>query len=77
MLVSAGGQVALEAGDLDAMLRDALVSMSRRDAVQAVADISGVARKQVYARALSLDDAALDDAHNNKNKQRDNDPPPD
>lgn len=37
------------------MLSDALQSMSRRDAVQAVADMTGLARKQVYAQALTLD----------------------
>ena len=47
------------------MLRDALETMSRRDAVQAVAEMSGRPRK-VYAQAL-----ALDKPDNNKKKSTD------
>lgn len=65
VLVGAGQTQAPAADDIDAMLRDALSSMSRRDAVQAVAEMSGVARKQVYARALSLD---APDAKNKNNE---------
>jgi 16S rRNA (cytidine1402-2'-O)-methyltransferase len=42
--------------EIDARLREALAAgMSRRDAAAAVAAATGVARKQVYARALALD----------------------
>lgn len=54
VLVEAAQETALSDAALDAMLRDALANMSRRDAVQAVATISGVQKKQVYARALAL-----------------------
>jgi hypothetical protein len=36
------------------MLRDAMRVQSRRDAVQAVADMSGQSRRAIYARALEL-----------------------
>ena len=45
--------------ELDAMLRDAMVGMSRRDAVQNIAELTGLPRKQVYARALLLGEEPL------------------
>jgi 16S rRNA (cytidine1402-2'-O)-methyltransferase len=44
----------LGAAEIDAMLRDAMRVQSRRDAVQAVADMSGQSRRAIYARALEL-----------------------
>ena len=41
--------------DIDAMLADAMATLSRRDAVQAVADMTGQSRREIYARALALD----------------------
>ena len=43
-----------DADEIDAMLRDAMTTLSRRDAVQAVADLSGQSRRAIYARALEL-----------------------
>jgi 16S rRNA (cytidine1402-2'-O)-methyltransferase len=40
--------------DLDAALRDALAVQSLRDAADAVAVAFGLARKDVYQRALAL-----------------------
>ncbi len=40
--------------DVDAALRDALKTMSVRDAADEVANVSGTARREVYARALAL-----------------------
>jgi 16S rRNA (cytidine1402-2'-O)-methyltransferase len=45
-----------EAEGLDARLRAALAGMSLRDAANAVAEASGLPRRQVYARALELID---------------------
>ena len=50
---------------LDDLLRDAMQTMSRRDAVHSVAALSGVQKKQVYARAL-----ALGEGDKNKNDPR-------
>ena len=46
------GRVAPE--DLDAALREALASLSLKDAVAAVAGSTGLPRRRVYARALDL-----------------------
>jgi 16S rRNA (cytidine1402-2'-O)-methyltransferase len=43
------------AEDLDTALRSALAQLSLKDAVNAVAAATGLARKQVYARALALE----------------------
>ena len=43
-----------DAATLDAQLRAALTTMSLRDAVAAVSGATGVARREVYARALAL-----------------------
>ncbi len=40
--------------DIDGLLEDAMASMSLRDAVAHVAELSGRAKKEVYARALVL-----------------------
>ena len=40
--------------DIDSALRDAMTTLSLRDAADAVAKISGAARREVYARALAL-----------------------
>jgi 16S rRNA (cytidine1402-2'-O)-methyltransferase len=42
------------ASDVDAMLRHALARVSLKDAVAEVADATGVARREVYQRALAL-----------------------
>ena len=55
LLISADRQKAdLSDSDIDAMLVDAMDEMSRRDAVQNIADETGLPRKQIYARALAL-----------------------
>ena len=55
IMVAPGAAASASADDIAAMLRDALETMSRRDAVQAVAEMSGRPRKEVYAQALQLD----------------------
>jgi len=40
--------------DIDSLLRDALARMSLRDAAAAVSDATGMPRREVYTRALSL-----------------------
>jgi 16S rRNA (cytidine1402-2'-O)-methyltransferase len=40
--------------DLDSVLREAMAQMSLRDAVAQAAAITGLSRKQIYARALEL-----------------------
>ena len=42
------------AEDIDAMLRAALAARSLKDAVAAVADATGQAKREVYQRALEL-----------------------
>jgi 16S rRNA (cytidine1402-2'-O)-methyltransferase len=42
------------ASDVEAMLRQALGRVSLKDAVAEVADVTGVARREVYQRALAL-----------------------
>lgn len=59
--------------EVAAMLSDALQSMSRRDAVQAVADMTGLARKQVYAQALTLDTPQDGNKKQEKEKSRHDD----
>ncbi|MGB1896825.1 MAG: hypothetical protein ACPHRG_06520, partial [Parvibaculales bacterium] len=60
VLIAPPSETALGAAEIDAMLVDAMASMSRRDAVQAVAETSGQSRRTIYARALMLDDGARD-----------------
>lgn len=69
VMAGPGGARDVSADDIATMLRDALATMSRRDAVQAVAEMTGQPRKQVYAQALQLD-AAASDGPKNKNKDR-------
>ena len=55
--------------DLDALLADALRSMSVRDAAATIAAATGLARKEVYSRALALgrpDAQALDSGSDEK-----------
>jgi 16S rRNA (cytidine1402-2'-O)-methyltransferase len=40
--------------DLDGILREAMAQMSLRDAVAQAAAITGLSRKEIYARALEL-----------------------
>jgi 16S rRNA (cytidine1402-2'-O)-methyltransferase len=47
-------EVAASEDDIDALLQKALAQMSVRDAAAHVAQITGVAKKQIYARALNL-----------------------
>ena len=49
-----GAEAVPDAGAVDAQLRAALARASLRDAVAAVAEASGLPRRQVYARALEL-----------------------
>ncbi len=51
---------AVDGDDLDARLRTALTTNSLRDAVAAVAAVTGLPRQRVYARALELQKAHTD-----------------
>lgn len=70
IMVAPGVKAATSADDIAVMLRDALETMSRRDAVQAVAEMSGRPRKEVYAQALALDGSV----HNKSNNHHDTPP---
>jgi 16S rRNA (cytidine1402-2'-O)-methyltransferase len=54
VVVGATREPAHEEAGLDARLRRALAGMSLRDAAEAVAEATGLPRRQVYARALEL-----------------------
>jgi 16S rRNA (cytidine1402-2'-O)-methyltransferase len=54
VLVHRGAAAAADPADLDVALRAALADRTLRDAVDAVAATSGIARKDVYQRALAL-----------------------
>jgi 16S rRNA (cytidine1402-2'-O)-methyltransferase len=54
VVVGAAPEAAPEEEGLDARLRRALAGMSLRDAAEAVAEATGLPRRQVYARALEL-----------------------
>jgi 16S rRNA (cytidine1402-2'-O)-methyltransferase len=56
IVVAPPGEAAEEGAgpDLDAVLRDALARLSLRDAVAEASAITGLSRKEVYARALEL-----------------------
>lgn len=69
VLIGPGLKPQMQAEDVDAMLDDALASMSRRDAVQAVAEMTGLKRKEIYARALAL--GAPVSGQTNKNNNND------
>ncbi|MDE1900095.1 MAG: 16S rRNA (cytidine(1402)-2'-O)-methyltransferase [Alphaproteobacteria bacterium] len=56
ILVERGGGESVPA-DIDALLRARLGAMSVRDAVAEVAAMTGIAKKQIYARALALESA--------------------
>ena len=47
-------EAVVEAADLDAQLASALAQTTLRDAVAAVAEATGLPRRQVYQRALAL-----------------------
>ena len=51
----------LSAGDLDAMLREALSRLSVKEAVAEVAEGTGQSRREVYQRALALTKERGDD----------------
>lgn len=73
IMAGPGEKTATSDDDIAAMLADAVQTMSRRDAVQAVAEMTGRSRKEVYAQALSLGaDAPVD---KNKKKHKSDDPP--
>lgn len=65
VLIGPGAGEAASAENLETMLRDALATMSRRDAVQAVAEMTGQPRKQIYAQALALDAPGTDNKKKN------------
>ncbi|MBI4275039.1 MAG: 16S rRNA (cytidine(1402)-2'-O)-methyltransferase [Rhizobiales bacterium] len=48
----------LDAGDIDTLLRAALVRLSLKDAVAEVANVTGQPRRMIYQRALELTKAA-------------------
>ena len=75
VLIGPGEKAEWKGDDLDAMLDDALANMSRRDAVQAVAEMTGLNRKQIYARALSLGAPVSGAATKNKNREPADDKP--
>ena len=57
VVVGAPEQAGAEAGrgaDLDAVLREAMTRLSLRDAVAEASAITGLSRREVYARALAL-----------------------
>jgi 16S rRNA (cytidine1402-2'-O)-methyltransferase len=76
VLIGAGVKAELGAAEVDAMLEDALASMSRRDAVQAVAEMTGLKRKEIYARALSLGSPISGELNKNNKKEPDDEPVP-
>ena len=71
VLVAPPPQQAPDGAAIDAMLADAMATMSRRDAVQAVADLSGQSRRAVYARALAIDNTAQDTEEENEEEEKD------
>jgi 16S rRNA (cytidine1402-2'-O)-methyltransferase len=74
VLIAPPSEAAFGAADIDAMLLDAMASMSRRDAVQAVAEMSGQSRRMIYARALMLDDGAPDASDAEQKQEQENAP---
>lgn len=75
ILVEAGQAAVMTDEDIETMLRDALETMSRRDAVQSVTQVSGLPRKDIYARALNMDMTSKPDGPNKKKNSHD--PTPD
>ena len=72
VLIAPPREAAVDGAQLDAMLRDAMTSMSRRDAVQAVAEMTGQPRRAVYARALTIDDGPRDASDNGEKEEEKN-----
>ena len=70
VLIAPPRDTALDAAAIDAMLVDAMAQMSRRDAVQAVAETSGQSRRMIYARALMLDGGAVRDREGKKEEEK-------
>ena len=54
VVVGPAPEEAADAADLDTLLRASLATLSLREAVAAVAEATGLPRKQVYARALEV-----------------------
>jgi 16S rRNA (cytidine1402-2'-O)-methyltransferase len=54
VVVIGEGENKMESQDVDILLEDAMVTMSLRDAVTHVAQLSGMPKKDVYARALEM-----------------------
>ncbi len=54
LVIGPGAEMAVSEAALDESLRQALERLSLKDAVNAVTAATGLARKQVYARALAL-----------------------
>ena len=72
VLIAPLREAAVDGAQLDAMLRDAMTSMSRRDAVQAVAEMTGQPRRAVYARALTIDGGPRDASDNGEKEEEKN-----
>ena len=70
VLIAPPRDTALDAAAIDAMLVDAMAQMSRRDAVQTVAETSGQSRRMIYARALMLDGGAVRDREGKKEEEK-------
>ena len=77
VLIGAGTKAELGPEDVDAMLEDALASMSRRDAVQSVAEMTGLKRKEIYARALALGAPVSGQANQSEKADKNNNNEPD
>ena len=54
VVVGPAPEEAADAADLDGLLRASLATLSVREAAAAVAEMTGVPRRQVYARALEI-----------------------
>ena len=58
LVIGPAPEEAADAGELDALLAASLQTQSVREAAAAVAEATGLPRRQVYARALELRDAS-------------------
>ena len=54
MIAPPAAQGELDAGELDALLRQALDRVSVKEAVAEIAAVTGLPRREVYQRALAL-----------------------